>query len=367
MIKYVSTWFLLLLVSGCAFLLPTRSITRRNSGVPSKYLRGTFHVHSIFSNDSRAQLSRIVEFSEDFALDFVIITDHNTLVGQETYRTMERTQSPMLIFGDEISTDDGHLIALGIKEGPPPGMSSQMLIDWIHENGGYAVVAHPFSKKRPWTNWQLRGIDGMEIYNFGHTLYETNKLKLLGTGLFFLPTSFLNVSRKLSADTFKFWDELQGNDPVVGLAATDAHLKLLDLPPMRGVFRQALRSVTLYVPSDRFNEHAVLRNLMSGNSFMVFESLGIAPNFSFSAKTSVKTYQSGETITTKLPLTFFVEAPGAYEIRLLRDGTIVEKTRDEILTSPVIRPGAYRVEVYRRTKPWILTNPIYVNQVGNSS
>ena len=367
MIKYVFIWFLLLSVSGCAFLLPTRNITRQDSATPAKYLRGIFHVHSIFSNDSHAKLNRIIEFAEDLDLDFIIITDHNTLIGQETYRAMERPQSPMLIFGEEISTEDGHLIAIGIDEEPPAGMGSQMLVDWVHKSGGYVIIAHPFSKRRPWTNWRLSGIDAMEIYNFGHTLYEMNKLQLLATGLFFPPTSFLNVSGKLSADTLKSWDTLQSRGTVVGLAATDAHLKLADLPPMRGVFRQALRSVTLYVPTDRFNKHTALENLMRGNGFIVFESLGIAPNFSFSAKASGKTYQSGERIRTKLPVTFLIEAPGAYEIRLIRDGTVVERTLDELLRAHSIGSGAYRVEVYRRKKPWIITNPIYINQVGNSS
>ena len=34
------------------------------------------------------------------------------------YSTMERPEVPILIFGNEISTSDGHLIALGIKEAP---------------------------------------------------------------------------------------------------------------------------------------------------------------------------------------------------------------------------------------------------------
>ena len=294
-------------------------------------------------------------------MDFVIVSDHDTIAGRHRYRDMEQTAGPMLIFGNEITTPDGHLIALGTKEEPPQEMTTQALIDWIHLNGGYAVVAHPFSKKRPWTNWQVSGIDGMEIYNFGHTLYGKNKFRLLGTSLFFGPASFLKDSIELPLDTLKFWDSMLGRGPIAAVAATDAHLKLLNAPPMRGVFKQALRAVTLYVSADQFSEQALLDNLMHGRSFIVFESLGTALNFSFKAKTPDQFFQSGQTITTRLPATFHVEAPEAHEIRLLRDGKIIDRTDGEFLRSPGKGPGAYRVEVFRREKLWILTNPIFVN------
>ena len=355
-----------MLISGCAFLLPNRTIVRRNPEISSKYLRGTFHIHSIFSSDSRARLNRIIKVAGDFDLDFVIVTDHNTLAGQDRYLAMEKDRRPMLIFGSEITTKDGHLIALGIEERPPPGMSSQLLVDWIHVNEGYAVVAHPFSKKRPWTNWKVNGIDGLEIFNFGHTLYGKNKFWLAGASLLFWPRSFLNTSTVVSFDTLRFWDSLPASDSVIALAASDAHLKLFDLPPMRGIFRQALRAVTHYVPAEQFSERAILWSLMQGRGFIVFESMGTAFNFSFEAKTSDQTYHSGQTVATELPLMFFVDAPGAGEIRLIRDGTIANRIGGTSLNTPCSGAGTYRVEVYRREKLWIITNPIYVNQVVSS-
>ena len=153
MIKRTFYLLLSLLTSGCAFLLPTKNLTFPKTISPPKYLRGVFHVHSVFSQDSRATLENVIEVAQERDLDFVIISDHDTVAGREVFSEMERSRTPLLIFGNEITTTDGHLIALGVNQTPSFHWNSQELVNWIHNRGGYAIIAHPFSRKRPWTNW----------------------------------------------------------------------------------------------------------------------------------------------------------------------------------------------------------------------
>ncbi len=167
-----------------AFSVDSSHPKTQNSSAPipesgHQVFRGVFHVHTRFSGlrDSKASLETVIRKAQKANLDFVIVTDHNTLAGAAAYRKMKTPARPILFFGDEISTRDGHLIALGISEEPPKKLSSQALVDWIHQKHGSAILAHPFSPRTPWSNWDIRDFDGFEIYNFAHAVYFQNKIK----------------------------------------------------------------------------------------------------------------------------------------------------------------------------------------------
>ena len=54
----------------------------------------------------------------------------------------------------------------------------------------------------------------------------------------------------------------------------------------------------------------------------------------------------------------------AAEIRLLKDGKVIQTRRGEALTHITDEPGVFRVEVYRRylgrLRGWIFSNPIFI-------
>jgi predicted metal-dependent phosphoesterase TrpH len=81
-------------------------------------------------------------------LDVIAITDHDTLEGALRARDIWRGGAyPFdLIVGEEISTREGHLLALFIERRVPPGLSIERSIDLVHEQGGLAIVAHPFNR-----------------------------------------------------------------------------------------------------------------------------------------------------------------------------------------------------------------------------
>src|SRR5262249_57729273 len=49
-----------------------------------------------------------------------------------------------VVVGEEVSTLNGHVLALWIEEAIPSGLSAERTIALIHEQGGLAVAAHPF-------------------------------------------------------------------------------------------------------------------------------------------------------------------------------------------------------------------------------
>src|SRR5262249_55855848 len=82
-------------------------------------------------------------------LRVIAITDHDTLSGAWTalaYKKLLHEEADLeIIPGAEISSADGHIVALNIREIVPKGMSAAATIEAIHEQGGLAIAAHPFA------------------------------------------------------------------------------------------------------------------------------------------------------------------------------------------------------------------------------
>jgi predicted metal-dependent phosphoesterase TrpH len=81
-------------------------------------------------------------------LDVIAITDHDTLEGALRARELMETGAYrfQLIVGEEVSTREGHLLGLFLYKRIVPGLSIERSIDLIHEQGGLAIVAHPFHR-----------------------------------------------------------------------------------------------------------------------------------------------------------------------------------------------------------------------------
>src|SRR5262249_51090936 len=83
------------------------------------------------------------------ALRVIAITDHDTLAGAWTaldfQRALHAEADLEIIPGAEISSADGHILALNIKRNIPKRMSAAETIAAIHEQGGLAIAAHPYA------------------------------------------------------------------------------------------------------------------------------------------------------------------------------------------------------------------------------
>ena len=86
-------------------------------------------------------------------MQILAITDHNTLAGYEHAR---KISSPLILIpGAEITATKQdnkhcHILALGIQELKKGVALSSVanVIDYIHEQGGIAIAAHPFRQRQ---------------------------------------------------------------------------------------------------------------------------------------------------------------------------------------------------------------------------
>lgn len=150
------------------------------------------HVHSAYSEDAKGKPKDIIKAIKNRKLNGLAITDHNTVRG--SLEALEYSSDDFLVIpGIEVSTSDGHIIALGIKKDIPKGKSVEETIDMILEEGGIPIVPHLYRAMSGIKKRKLIGIrnkiGSIEVFN-SCSMSRTNEkmsktareLKLGGTG-----------------------------------------------------------------------------------------------------------------------------------------------------------------------------------------
>jgi predicted metal-dependent phosphoesterase TrpH len=101
------------------------------------------HIHTSYSRDASAQPKEIVGRCAALDLGGLAVTDHNSVEGSLEAFGIARERGLVAVRAVEVSTDEGHLLAYGVREPIPRGLSVADTIDRVHSQGGVAVAAHP--------------------------------------------------------------------------------------------------------------------------------------------------------------------------------------------------------------------------------
>lgn len=110
------------------------------------------HMHTRYSDGRpsvRALLDHVVRNTD---LRVVAVTDHDTIEGALEARAMQAQYPVEIVVGEEVSSREGHILALFIERPIAPRMNAAETIAAIHEQGGLAIAAHPFI-----ATWSLGG------------------------------------------------------------------------------------------------------------------------------------------------------------------------------------------------------------------
>ena len=155
-------------------------------------IRIDLHIHSCYSEDAKGTPREIIKRLKKLGLDGACITDHNTVKGS-LEALKEKINDFIIIPGVEISTLEGHILAIGVKEDIPRDRHIDETVDLILDAGGVPVVPHLFRKmsgiKRKNLELIVDKIDAIEVFN-SCSLPKTNikvakvakELDLGGTG-----------------------------------------------------------------------------------------------------------------------------------------------------------------------------------------
>jgi predicted metal-dependent phosphoesterase TrpH len=112
--------------------------------------RADLHLHTLAS-DGLVGACDLVDYVERHtALDVIAITDHDETSASLEARewAVRRGYRVQVIPGVEVTTRDGHLLALFIEDRPSALWSLQRTAEWVTSRGGVCVAPHPFTR---WT------------------------------------------------------------------------------------------------------------------------------------------------------------------------------------------------------------------------
>ncbi len=128
------------------------------------------HAHSSLSFDGRDPVDLLLGQASAVGLDALAITDHDEIDASIEAAARAPEYGLIGLTGMEVTSAAGHILAFGIDELIPAGLSYDETLDRIREQGGVAVVPHPFQKSRHGvaphvSNEQLTNADAIEVYN----------------------------------------------------------------------------------------------------------------------------------------------------------------------------------------------------------
>jgi len=128
------------------------------------------HTHSSLSHDGRDPVELLLEQAQAVGLDGLAVTDHDELEASLRAAELAPDYGLVGIPGMEVTCQAGHVLALGISEAIPPGLSFAETLDRIRDQGGLAVVPHPFQESRHGvldeiSKNELATADAIEVYN----------------------------------------------------------------------------------------------------------------------------------------------------------------------------------------------------------
>src|SRR5437899_6667389 len=96
--------------------------------------RADLHMHTTAS-DGWPSPHELVDYARATALDVIAITDHDTIEGALRARdhAASRRSKLHVVIGEEVSSRDGHIVALFIERRVRPGMSAAATVHAIHQ------------------------------------------------------------------------------------------------------------------------------------------------------------------------------------------------------------------------------------------
>lgn len=344
-------------------------------------LAGVIHVHSLYS-DGTGTVAEIAAAAEVNDLDFVLLTDHDTLRakqnGEEGWHN-----SVLVLVGEEVSpSHGGHYLAFGIDRViDHKGLDGHAIIEQVNKSGGFGFLSHPFSKgserfNRPpmsWTAMDSTGYTGLELWSF--VTDGAEKITRISDIFRFIatPGRFVDQPPPVNLET---WDRLCAGRRCVALGGIDAHqvgIRIGDRVPLRLMaYKRSFRYLRTHLLTEEpmrgeleRDRESVYGALRDGHAYIAMDSLAPARGFCFSAKAGNKELIMGDEVQAgKDPWLLRAQLPQPAHIKLVRDGQSIARSDGAVFEHEATGPGVYRVEVQLQVKgrlhTWILSNPIYL-------
>ena len=326
---------------------------------------GAIHIHSCYS-DGSGTLREITAAARKADLDFVVLTDHDTLRPREDGWQGWR-DDVLLVTGIEVTCQHrSHVVVLGAKDvtGLRWKPLRRVLFD-LQNQGASAFVAHAHPahimgislKAGELHDWDVPGFAGVELWSFMHDICD-------GLTPWRIPSFVRTWQRFIRGphpETMAHWDRVTAVRRFAAIGTLDNHAIVIPVIGARVLtYEVGFRTLRTHVLSEEWSgrptDAAVLREALSaGRAFIALDLWADARGFRFEAETGGERPWRG-------PAVLRVRSPVTAGLRLLCDGKPVAEAEATTLEYRADRPGAYRVEARHAGRPWVYTNPIYLRR-----
>jgi predicted metal-dependent phosphoesterase TrpH len=127
--------------------------------------KGIFHIHTNISYDGLNSFSSIIRFIKKNKLDFIVITDHDTIQGSIKFSEYAKKNNINIEIpvAAEYKTSKGDIIAAYIKE-------EIINLEWddfyneVKNQGGILILPHPFDSHKD-VEYLASKVDVIEVFN----------------------------------------------------------------------------------------------------------------------------------------------------------------------------------------------------------
>jgi hypothetical protein len=124
-----------------------------------------FHVHSKYSFDCFLDPAQLIARAKACGLGGLVVTDHDTMAGVEEFRRCA-AKDFLIIAGEEISTRQGDVLGVFLKEPVAPHPQATVVVERIRRQGGLAILAHPYKWPHCFRDAEfLKEFDAIEVFN----------------------------------------------------------------------------------------------------------------------------------------------------------------------------------------------------------
>ena len=331
-------------------------------------MRGAFHIHTTQS-DGALDRQQIALAASHAGLHFAVFTDHGD--GTRAPQPPEYIHGVLCIDGVEVSTNQGHYVALGAATAPYPlGGDADAVAEDVARLGGFGIAAHPFSARAElaWSDWNVP-LDGIEWLNADSEWRDENSTALARALLGYLSRpggALASLLDRPEAALAKL-DELAATRHVVAVAGLDAHGGFGEEDGARGrrlhlpSYEAAFRTFSLNVQVNEAlkgraaeDAAAVLEAIRRGRVFTAVDAVASPAALEFKATDGAVTAGVGDVLPDDgHEVRFFARAaiPAGASLVLLRNGAIVRESQGNMVEYSTRAPGSYRVEVRVAGRP----------------
>ena len=243
--------------------------------------RGSMHLHTSYSHDSKTPPADVIIAAGNNELDFIVITDHEN---QEARKDTGFREGLLIMAGMEASATAGHFLVLGADAELTEKQQKAADFGVVRALGGISVIAHPFGGRTPWHGLDKGGFEGVEIINMKTELEDALSFPFLGVASAALAWPFneryavMSVYRRPDA-ALEYIDRSGPNPPFI-ICGADAH----GFPSNQLVMGACVNHVML--PEKMAGEYLhdsalVLEAIRAGNNFVAMDGFARADLFSY--------------------------------------------------------------------------------------